>query len=128
MATRTITLTDRRPVSIDDAAWPIIAKASGDTFAGSDYARHQQARARGEIDEYSIRVRQHADGRAVVYAIVSAAAAAWHQPAGGIDHRGGVLLDSGADIAAAIRAVGEAAGIPAHTIAECIADLPAESI
>lgn len=128
MATRTITLTDRRPVSIDEADWPIVAKATGDTYSGADYARHQQARAQGEIDEYSVRVRQHADGRAIVYAVVLAAASVWHQPAGGIDHRGGVLLDSGADIAAAIRAVGEAAGIPAHTIAECIADLPAESI
>lgn len=123
---RTITLTDRRPVRIDEADWPIVAKGAGDSYRGSDYGRYQQALAQGECDQYSIRVRQHADGRAIVYAIVDAAAGAWGQPAGGTDHRGGVLLEPGADIPGAIRAVGERAGLPAGVIDDCIAALPAE--
>lgn len=122
--TRTITLTDRPPVKIKDDAWPIIADAKDDSFSGNDYGRHQQALGQGELDEYTIRVRQHADGRAIVYAILDAATA-W---TGSEDHRGGELLDPGADLAAAIRRVGDGCGIPDSVIRECIADLPAVEI
>jgi 8-oxo-dGTP pyrophosphatase MutT (NUDIX family) len=44
------------------------------------------------------------------------------------DHRGGQLLDDGADIAAAIREVGEECGLPDSVIRDCTADLPAEEI
>lgn len=125
---RTITLTDRRPVKIEDEHWPIVAKGTGDTYSGHDYGRYQQALAQGECDRYAVRVRQHADGRALVYAVVDAADVAWHAPAGGIDHRGGVLLEPGADIPAAVLAVCERAGIPRHVADECIAELPAEDL
>jgi hypothetical protein len=121
---RTITLTDRRPVSIVESEWPVIAKATGDSYASADYSRHQQALGRGELDEYAIRVRQHADGRAIVYAVFSAASA-W---TGSQDAKGGELLPTGADLAAAIRRVGEDCGIPDAVIRECIADLPAENL
>ena len=55
----TITLTGRAPVRIRKADWPIVAKATawnGEIEAQAD--RHSQ-----------LIVRQHADGRAVVYGV-----------------------------------------------------------
>ena len=112
-------------IEVVEAEWPVVARADGDS-GPSDYAQRQQALAGGEYDEYRIRVRQHADGRAIVYAVMSAAYAGWHQPAGGEDWRGGEQLASGDDLAAAIRRVGEAAGLPDAIIRACIASLPAE--
>jgi len=121
---RTITLTGRPPVKINEDAWPVIASAKDDSFSGNDYGRHQQASAQGELDDYSIRVRQHDDGRAIVYAVFDAATA-W---TGNSSRSGGELLDKGADIAAAIARVGEDVGIPDKVIRECVADLPAEEL
>lgn len=150
---RTITLTGRPPVKIKEDEWPIIASAKGDSYRGNDdYGRHRQALGQGECDEYSLHVRQHADGRTLVYGVLSAAIAAWRQPAAGESHRGGVLLSPPADgtpgrwiwegtidevpativmwpeIADAIRRVGEECGLPDAVIRECIADLPAEEL
>jgi hypothetical protein len=142
--TRTITLTGRPPVRICEAEWPICASAEG--HSGRSDGRED------ECDEYSIRVRQHADGRTLVYGVLSAAIKEWGQPAGGESHRGGVLLAApSADapgrwdwegtigdapvtiviwpaISEAIRQIGEECGIPDATIRACIADLPAEDI
>lgn len=141
--TRTITLTDRAPVKIREDEWPTIASAKGDSYAGNDYGRRQQALAQGECDEYSLRVRQHADGRTLVYAVLDAAISEWHQPACGESHKGGELLTPSGDgelrpddgrvvpdveIASAIRRVGSDCGIPESVIRECVADLPAEEI
>lgn len=125
---RTITLTDRPPVRIVEADWPIIAQAKGDSYRGSDYGRYQQALAQSEVDEYALRVRQHADGRAIVYGVTSAAIAAWGQPARGVSWRGGLLLDPGDDLVAAIRRVGFDGALPDSLIEACIADLPAEDL
>lgn len=122
--TRTITLTGLPPVKIREDQWPTIAEASGDSYRGNDYARHQQAVHQGECDKYTLKVRQHADGRALVYGILDAAISAWNAPAGGEDFRGGELAQ-GADIPAAIRRVGESCHLPDSIIRECIADLPA---
>jgi len=121
---RTITLTDRRPVKIIEDEWPVLARATGDSYQGDDYARRQQAQAIGELDDYYLYVRQHAEGRTIVYGILDAANA-WTCSE---SRRGGQLLDAGADIAAAIREVGEDCGLPDSVIRECIADLPAEEI
>lgn len=140
---RTVTLTGRPPVRITEADWPVIAIGSGDSHGGGDYSRRQQALAQGEVDRYAIRVRQHEDGRTIVYAVLDAAGAAWHAPAAGIDYRGGELLDADADgdpaqslarirsgrrVVEAIQRVGHAAGLPDAVIRECVADLPAEEI
>jgi hypothetical protein len=82
----------------------------------------------GEFDEYTLIVRQHADGRALVYGVVDAALAAWGAPARGESWRGGELLDADSDRARAIRRVGEAGGLPDAIIRACIADLPAVEI
>lgn len=121
---RTITLTGRRPVKIDEGEWPIIASAVDDSYDSTDYSRYEQSRSRGELDEYSVRVRQHQDGRSIVYAVYRAASA-W---TGNESRSGGEVLDKGADIAAAIRRVGEDSKIPDRVIRECIADLPAEEL
>lgn len=126
--TRTITMTGRAPVKIIEDDWPVIASAKGDSWAGSDHGKWQQALSQGECDTYFLKVRQHADGRALVYAVLNAAISAWHAPAGGIDKREGRLLKAGDDIAGAISEVGEMAGIPDKVIDACIADLPAEEI
>jgi hypothetical protein len=125
---RIITLTDRPSVTIREDEWPILASADGDSWAGSDYAKHSQAKHRGEIDDYTLIVRQHADGRALVYGVLDAAIAAWGAPARGESWRGGELLDAGSDLARAIRRVGEAGALPDAIIRECIADLPAVEI
>lgn len=125
---RTITLTDRAPVKIYEDEWPVIACATGDSCEISDYARRQQALARGECDTYSLRVRRHADGRCLVYSVLDAAIAAWHAPAGGESWRGGELLDAGENLAEAIRRVGTDGGLPDSLIRDCLADLPAEEL
>lgn len=150
--TLTITLTDRRPVTIRKEDWPVIASAHDDSWRGNDVGRYQQALAQGECDTYRLTVRQHADGRAIVYGVLDAAIAAWHQPAHGESWRGGELLGmarpaandaqgwdryraaggetqvSSEALVAAIRRVGESGGLPESIIRACIADLPAETL
>ena len=121
---RTITLTGRRPVNISEADWPMVAHGMGDSGNALDSAHHQQAWARGELDAYNLRVRQHADGRALVYGRL-AAATAW---TGSEDHRGGELLAAGADLAAAITRVGQECGLPGRVIRRCLANLPAQAL
>lgn len=121
--TRTITLTDRPPVKIREEEWPELAQAAGDSYHGLDYARRRQASAQGELDEWWLRVRQHADGRAIVYGRYTTG---WHPQAE--DWAGGELLAAGDDLAAAIRRVGEAGSVPDQCIRECIASLPAEEL
>ena len=120
----TITLTGRAPVTITKAAWPVVASASGDSYGSHDYARHQQALAQGECDRYRLTVRQHGDGRSIVYGVFDAASAWTHSE----DRRGGELLATGADVADAIRRVGEECQLPGSVIRECTASLPAEEI
>ena len=125
-ATRTITLTDRQPVTISDADWPSIASAAHDWHEGE--FKHQANRHRSGW----LRVRLHADGRAIVYGR-DTYSTVWQ---GEDDHdlRAGVLLAAGADLPAEIRRVAESLierggwdGL--HEIAQdCIADLPAERI
>ena len=111
--TRTITLTDRPPVRIIEADWPEIAH--GWDYDGSPYA------VRCQSDEWHLRVRQHADGRALVYAVYTGADA---RP----DRRGGELLEAGDNLVEAIKRVGRDLDLPDSTIRECIADLPPVAI
>ena len=124
---RTVTLTDRRPVTIIEGDWPVVAKATGDSYGSNDYARYEQARSQGELDEWAIRVRQHEDGRAIVYAVFDAATA-WTNSE---DRRGGELLGPEVDDRGLVDAscrVGADVRIPDGTIRECVADLPAETL
>lgn len=111
--TRTITLTDRAPVKIREALWPRIAYAS----------RHDGKVECEASHEWHLTVRQHADGRAIVYGSEVAGMGGVCQ--GYEEARAGVILDAGADIAAAVRRVGERARCSDAMIDEVIADLPA---
>jgi hypothetical protein len=128
--TRTITLTGRRPVTIDEAEWPLIARASGDDYDGNDPARHQQASDQGELDEYALRVRQHADGRAIVYGTYTEG---WNTAHEGLTHAGEIVATPLNDYSAgriedALERVGKTLGVPDQLVADCIADLPAERL
>ena len=130
MSKRTITLTDRPPVSIDEDSWPVIAEARDEEYDGQ--VRCQANR----ISTWAVRVRQHADGRAIVYATYGHNTN-W-QGARGYSARRGALLPVGGDIIAAIREVcaaiadaecskDDAARWPT-LVADCIADLPTEEL
>lgn len=104
---RTITLTDRAPVRIRQDLWPIVAAAS----------EHDGKVESQAVRTWTLRVRQHADGRAIVYGVYRSN---WEGARGAA---GGELCEAGADLAAAIHRV--AATCECEAIAgECIADLP----
>lgn len=106
---RTITLTGRPPVRILESAWPIIAHGEW-----TDNPRiPQQANATEDV-----RVRQHADGRAIVYGVT------WSAWQGSIGWSGGELLAPGADLPSAIERVAADGGMHESVARECIADLP----
>jgi hypothetical protein len=120
MTKRTITLTGRAPVTIDESVWPIIAKATdrpGSFVNGTPRPDY-------ETDSHQVRVRQHADGRAIVYAVL-VAATPW---TGTADRRGGELVAAGGDLAAAIERVCLDCNILESTMRDCIADLPAQEL
>lgn len=104
----TITLTDRPPVRIEDSAWPVIANSKW--FEGAYRSSW-------------LKVRQHADGRVLVY--------------GGYDtnyqnearKRAGFLIPAGSNPQDWIAAIHNTAQIvDASCAAECIANLPAEEL
>jgi hypothetical protein len=123
---RTITLTGRAPVKVVEADWPVIAHGNSEQF---DNEFRFQAFETTDID---LRVRQHADGRAIVYGVYD------HDTRHPGDEcalwRCGVLLEPGADLAAAVQEVGDELltlsddkDVVAVTRA-CIADLPPVAI
>lgn len=123
---RTITLTGRRPVTIREDEWPLIADAADDSYSRhADAGRYEQARRQGELTTWWLKVRQHEDGRALVYGRVTPG---WTVPEGMEAWAGGELLPAGADLAQAIQRVGADGRLPAATIRACIADLPAEEL
>lgn len=125
--TRTITLTDRPPVKIREDDWPRIAKGA---YSRHDSEYESQANRQWRVN---LCVRQHADGRAIVYGVYDYTTRwQWER---GFAARAGVLLEPDADLVAAIRGVGEtiteASGsydYVSEAVRECIADLPAEEL
>ncbi len=130
MSNRTITLTGRPPVTIDEENWPVIAEAQDDWWDGKVECQSNR------WSDWTIRVRQHADGRSIIYATYSYRTN-W-QNARGYAAKRGRLIAASDDICAAIRAVcdemasaeaeGDDAGRWAALEADCIADLPAEKL
>ena len=59
---RTITLTGQRPVKIYEDEWPLVASCSWGDNDRPDYEPEANRRA-----DATLRVRQHADGRTLVY-------------------------------------------------------------
>jgi len=101
--TRTITLTDRSPVKVKEDEWPIIATGSAD----DDDSDGRGNRPNREWTR-TIRVRQHEDGRAIVYGVYDYSTN--FQGAHGAAARRGTLLAGPVtpdQIIAAIRVVGD---------------------
>jgi hypothetical protein len=138
--TRTITLTDRPPVKVKEDDWPIIATGSADDD-DSDGRGNQPNREWTR----TIRVRQHEDGRAIVYGVYDYSTN--FQGANGAAAKRGTLLAAPVtpdQIIAAIRVVGDElaeaesdAAIEASrkdsrqwrvAVQACIADLPADEL
>jgi hypothetical protein len=127
---RTITLTDRSPVKIVEDDWPVIAHGS---YSEHDNQYEFQSNRKWKAN---VRVRQHADGRAIVYGTYEYTTA--FQGERDVSAKAGVLLDASADKVAAIRAVGQTLAESvgerdfsphiAGCVGECIADLPAEDL
>lgn len=111
-----IILTSRAPVRVDPRQWPVIASAS--ERPGSH--RNGNQRPNYETDHFTLRVRQHADGRTIVSGRCDAATS-W---TGSVNRAGGEILEAGADIAEAIERVAQLIHAPETLSAECIADLP----
>lgn len=133
MTIRTITLTGRPPVKIDEDNWPVIASAADEEHDG--LVRCQANR----LSNWSVKVRQHDDGRAIVYATYGYSSN-W-QGARGYSAKRGVMLPadcSAQDICNAIGSVcedvagaecdGDDAARWTTLAAECIADMPAEEL
>ena len=130
---RTITLTGRPPVVIHEDAWPSIAQASTEQHDGQ--VRSQANRK----SSWSVRVRQHEDGRAVVYATYFYESA--YQGERSISARAGFTLPAGVDdltICDTIKKVcrhiadlehhGDDAARWVALEADCIANMPAEEL
>jgi hypothetical protein len=128
----TITLTGRRPVKIVKDDWPIIASA-GDRKHDNQYDFQAN-----RIWEYDLEVRQHEDGRTIVYGIYDYETHFQNEPS--ITVRGGEIVESSDKIIPAIQRVGQwmaehltsahadEAEIFHHLTDRCIADLPAEEL
>lgn len=135
----TITLTGRAPVKIKKEEWPVIASAADTDFDGQyDFQANRKA-------EWSLAVRQHRDGRTIVYGKWQYQSKFQNEADGEV--RGGELITvTGADaevvgdtepIIAAIQRVAEdlearidvegryGEGRFARLAHECVADLPA---
>lgn len=112
--TRTITLTNAPPVRIAEDKWPIVAEAKW--YEGEHECQANRTAA--------IRVREHDDGRRIVYGV---AITNWAKES---NRHAGVLLDADGSfheamthVVAAIHAVAAKIGHE-HLADECIADLP----
>ena len=108
----TISLFDRRPITVTKENWPVIASKTG--WEGE----HESQAFR----KWRMTVRQHEDGRTIVYGVYDTS---WQSEN---NRRGGELLDVNADIPSAIKRVGERLEFDEIFIQGCIADLPAEEL
>ncbi len=134
MTTRTITLTGRPPVKIHEEDWPVIAEA-----VQSDWDNQYEFQANRKWS-WTVKVRQHEDGRTLVYAAYSYTSN--FQDERGYSAKHGVLLDAeDATTEGVCRAIESVCSDMADAeadddysarwktlAAECIADLPAEEL
>ena len=130
---RTITLTGRPPVKVSNEDWGLIASAND-----MDHDNQYDFQA-NRISKWFVGVRQHDDGRTIVYATYSHTSN--YQGERGYSAKRGVLLPVGTtvdqiadsvfevckDIAQAEHQ-GEDAGRWTELMHKCLADLPAEEL
>lgn len=129
MKIRTITLSDRPPVKIDEDLWPILAQAKDAVDR-----RNGTPLPRDECAKWSLIVRQHADGRAIVYGVASAPGEGWPSH-GASDWKGGELIPREVPVQAIVEAIKRVGGdmmalggAPTSIVRECIADMPPEEL
>jgi hypothetical protein len=116
--TVTITMSDSAPLRIVNEDWPRIADASGHDGQVQSQANH----------EWYIRVREHQDGRRIVYGSYDSGNGGVH--IGFRPRKAGYLVPAGADGQDTIRAIRRVAGVidMPELADECIADLPAQDL
>ena len=133
-STRTITLTGRRPVKIQEEDWPTVARGSDKDW---DNTYEFQANRTWKA---SVRVRQHEDGRAIVYGFYDYSTC-WEGESCFLV-KAGILLDPGADVADGIQEVGsqleemvqdsfysaKAGAMIREAVRECVANLEPEEL
>lgn len=128
---RTITLTSSRPVTIDEDQWPVIAKADWDDY---DSQYESEANRKAAV---TVRIRQHQDGRAIVYGTYRFSTLFGDED--DVRAAAGSVLDAGSDIITAIREtvdyLASYESLPESwqpdwkmLADDCIADLPAEKL
>ena len=93
-----IPMTDRAPVEVNSQEWPVLVELTDDSFSGDDDAKYQQASTQGQLDEYTLGVRKHADGRCIVYCRLEATIAECRQPADGVSWHGGTVVAANEDV------------------------------
>ena len=126
----TITLTGRRPITITKDTWPILASAEEKEHDG------QVECQANKISKWKLIVRQHEDGRTIVYGIYTYDSNWQNARCFGV--RGGELIPNGDATPEAIQRIGkwmseqeqpeEDKGRWQTIINDCIADLPAEEV
>lgn len=125
---RTITLTGRPPIKITDEQWPAIASARW-----NDCDNQYEFQANRKWNAW-VKVRQHADGRTIVYGGYDYDTAIQHEA--NQQYRDGIFLDTPpvdsvaicdaiADVTATLGTRSQQNDHFADICAECIADLPA---
>jgi hypothetical protein len=95
-----VTLTGRRPVSISHEEWPVIAVAKYSDH-DNEYEFQATRRWKGQI-----KVRQHLDGRTLVYGTDEYDTQWRHED--NYEYKAGEMLDKDDDIPAAVLRVGHA--------------------
>lgn len=128
MTDRTITLTGRPPVAIAEGDWPLVANARD---CQRDTEQYCDANS---VSRWFIGVRQHRDGRTLVYATYKFTCNFGDD----VNIRRGVLLNAGSDPIKAVETVCAQMRSAAHygndasrwdeLEHECIADFPAVAI
>jgi hypothetical protein len=116
---RTIALTNRPPVTITEEKWPRVAWAY-------EYDTEHECQANRW---WHLNVRQHEDGRAIVYGKYETCLNNERETCAG------EVVPAGEDIVAAIRRVAETLALNErsiklfhHMAQDCIADLPAQEL
>ena len=125
---RVIKMTARAPLRFNADEWAILAFADDDSRNGLQPGPRFHARQQGEADLYFLIVRQHADGRSLIYGQLKSAYPQFEQPAGGESFHAGYLVRKPSEIISAIERVGDECRLPAYLIRDCISRLPPEDL
>ena len=116
MGTKTITLTGRRPIVIDEDVWPLIASSK-------DHDNQYEVQANRKWHLFVRMCQTEGDDRCIVYGIHTSA---FRNES---DRRGGEIVASLDDVPAAVQRVANNLDFgKQHLVEECIADLPAEEL